>query len=59
MRLMIRIVSGFFLAAIGVAFFLEARHLETFLLKGMVLVPGFFSFWLGLVVLVGKPKKRQ
>jgi hypothetical protein len=59
MRLMIRIVSGFFLAAIGIGFFLEARNLDSILLKAVFLVPGFCSFGLGLFVLIREPKKRQ
>ena len=57
MRVMIRIVSGFFLAALGIGFFLEARQLDSNLLKAVFLVPGFCSFALGLLVLTKAPKK--
>ena len=59
MRIMIRILSGFFLAAMGIGFFLEARDLDDMLLKAVFIVPGLCSFWLGLFVLVRNPKKRQ
>ena len=59
MRVMIRIVSGFFLGAVGTGFCLEAGHLDGMLLKAVFAVPGVCSIALGLFLLVKNPWKGR
>ena len=59
MRMAIRIVSGFFMAAIGAGFWLETRYLDSVLLKALLAALGTGSIGLGLFVLVKKPKRNR
>ena len=59
MRLFIRIVSGFFMAAIGIGFCLEARYLDSTPLKILLVALGICSIGLGAFVLVKNPRKDR
>ena len=58
MWIMIRIVSGVFLVAIGTGFCMQSRHLDGMLLKGLLLAPGICAIALGLFVFAGFQKQH-
>ena len=59
MRIMIRIISGFFMVAIGIGFCLEARYLDSMFLKVLLVLLGICSLALGLYIFAKNPKKTR
>lgn len=59
MRLMIRIVSGFFMVAIGAGFCMEAHRLDDIVLDVLLVALGICSLGLGAFVLVKNPRKER
>ncbi len=59
MRLMVRIFSAFFLAAVGAALCLESRYVDGYALKTIFLVPGLCAIGLGLLVIARRSPRSD
>ena len=59
MGLIIRVVSGLFLAGIGIALCLESQHVESLVLKVVFLASGICAIGLGLFVIAKSPKNPK